>query len=184
MNTINYLIGCRNCMQGDSMRHLYMITNSDITYEKYRNDYETKKLIEQWRYEGGHTCHVCNSTNIDIFNIKINDTILYDYNKLVEKCISKDEYMLQINIEKQNSVFKNDIGGSNSLSNIFIRNCFTILLNIINERNEEDYKSFPSGSLFICFTGKKTFQIETFRFSGLSKSEILSQLYSIHEKLR
>ena len=88
MITVSFFLGCRECHSSDNIEHLYMLMDGD--YEKYlkKTEFEVMTQIEQWREEENKKCDFCGSSNVEIFDVKINGTPLYNYEYLINSTLT------------------------------------------------------------------------------------------------
>ncbi|AEE51130.1 hypothetical protein [Haliscomenobacter hydrossis] len=183
---ISYSLGCRNCLHGDGMRHMYSIIDEDeITYRN-KTEFEVLRLIEKWRTEDKKNCSFCGSDNVEILDVEVNDHPLYDYEKLVERCFEEDEYMLQIDIEKQDNQTDMNLGGSPKLERSFLKSAIVEIVKTVRASPSGYFTPHHNGSFFICVTGasdvrndKNITRVERFWSAGLTQEEILKSINPI-----
>lgn len=173
MIAISYLIGCRNCFQSDNIRHRYLIDNA--VEKDYINmpEYDAMRLVENWRIEDNHRCDYCNSPNVEVFELMVNEHLLYDYKKLENYCNENSEHMIMIKIIKENSKIDVKIGESENVPNSFIQFVLCDFIRLIIRRPNNYFSSKENGNLFVCMTSKSGIPIlESFRSVGFTKTEI------------
>ncbi|MFM9947493.1 MAG: hypothetical protein ACKV1O_06100 [Saprospiraceae bacterium] len=190
MALISYNIGCRNCLQGDGMRHMYSLMDDEIDELQSKTEFEVMALIENWREQDNHTCDFCDSGNVEILEIEVNDERLYDYEKIVERCQEEGEYMLQINIDKMGADINLTPGGSQRFDQNFLKQAFFDIYETIINRPDSQFKLQYNGNMFICVTGGTNFidnqphtRIETFRSAGLLKEQILNAIQEFIDEI-
>jgi hypothetical protein len=178
---LSYHLGCRNCLKGDGVRHVYTLLNADEDKYTEKTEYEVMIELEKWRLEDKHSCSFCGSDNVEVYEINASDIPLYDYNKIVGKLIPELDYMLMINIDKKGTHITLNVGGSKRFEtevlDAFIRKIIAVLKN----RKDELYVNQPKGNFFVCLTGGIDFNgvvvnVQRFRHTGLTKSEIIKEI--------
>lgn len=181
--TITYLVGCRNCLNGDSVRHQYLITDENDDEFRKKTEFEAISLIEIWRKEDKRNCVFCTSSNVEISDVAVNDYKLYDFDRLVMQCKITGEYMLIVNVNKRNSQISMQKGGSPELDQEFLKLAVSEIVNLIESKPEEQFKSHEKGNFHICITGGTIFRrlgpkirIETVSLVGIAKDEILKAI--------
>ena len=171
---ISYNIGCRNCLKSDGVQHSYSIIDGNQAEYQSKTEFEIVEMVEKMRKEDNHSCQFCGSSNVEILETKINNLSSYDYNKLTQRCLTRGEYMLMINIDKREGQLNMKPGGSEQLD---------------KSRPDDHFISRPNGNFLICVIGGNHLSdgvaiwTERFRSSGLTKEEILSVIFPIAEQL-
>ena len=192
MITFSYLLGCRNCLNGSDHRHLYVLLNGNEREYQRLTEYDAMNKVENWRQEKNLTCDVCNSTNVEIMDIEVNDYPLYDFNRIARRCElsnkseSKDENMFMLNIDKRNLRLVHDTGGSPSFHKDFLQKCLSEMIDTVKNRPDTNFRVHQNGNFFMCFTGgfdfnqgKQIVKLEKFRNAGLSREEIIGVIKAL-----
>ena len=99
---VSYNLGCRYCMKGDGVRHNYLLNNA--SFEKYRKmpEYELVKQLEIWRKEDNHKCQFCNSPNVEVLEVAVNNYPLYEYDRLEDDCEKNNKFVMKLGVDKMN----------------------------------------------------------------------------------
>ena len=180
MVSISYNIGCRNCLRADEIRHMYQLIDDDADAIQSKTEFEVMTIIERWREEDNHTCNFCGSKNVEIFEIDVINKLIYDFEKIIERCEKDEEYMVQINIDKMGENINMSLGGSKRFQPNFFKQALLHIYETIKNRPDSHFKLQQNGNMFICLTGGTDFKdtqpytrIEKFRSAGLLKGQIL-----------
>ena len=192
MVNLEYNLGCRNCLNGDNSRTVFVLMDEDEGEYKKQTEYQVMKKIESLRANASRTCPNCGSSNVEVLEIGVNDYSLYNFNRLVQECKEKnmsesnDENIFMLNMDKRNSQIKLNVGGTQQVHNDFLKKCLMTILDTINQRPADNFKSHQNGNFFICITGGFNFdkeeqivKVERFRNVGLNINEIINQIESL-----
>ena len=186
---ISYNIGCRNCLKSDGVQHSYSIIDGNQAEYQSKTEFEIVEMVEKMRKEDNHSCQFCGSSNVEILETKINNLSSYDYNKLTQRCLTRGEYMLMINIDKREGQLNMKPGGSEQLDRDFLCPAIDSIIDTVKSRPDDHFISRPNGNFLICVIGGNHLSdgvaiwTERFRSSGLTKEEILSVIFPIAEQL-
>jgi len=204
-----YQIACRDCFTIVSLKEGNSTPNGIQYATRIPTDYEDiifKQLQDQtltdfkaqfwiyktlkWQCECIHNGIQCNSNNAQIVDLKIYEEKLYDFNRLVNRCKTNNEYMLSFWIEDIGSRIELRPGGSQHLSATFYRNSIKKIIEFINKNSfifNEKLITSPDnkelrGIFSICVTGKVSPKIETFHTRGFTKNELLTIIKPLIDK--
>jgi hypothetical protein len=180
MNVISYNIGCRNCLTSDGIRHSYIIKGQDAEDLSHKTEFGVMLLIEKYRNEDNHLCERCGSSNVEVSDLEIDGTAVYDYDALGRRCDERGEEMLQFNISKQGSQINLRVGGSQYIDQDLTRLAILQIPKLLSFRPADNFNNHQNGHFFVCFTGgismknfKPFIRVERFRVAGITKDEIL-----------
>ena len=119
MINISYNIGCRNCLEGSTIRHFYTLKEGDEKEIQKKSEFEIMKIIENWRVNDNYVCEFCSSSNVEVQKVEVNGHKLYDPTKFIQQCNDDDILFLTINIEKRETELQLNTGGSRYLKPSF-----------------------------------------------------------------
>lgn len=187
MYNISYEAGCCNCKQSDGIRRLYSIINGDPELIKQKTEFEVMEKLELWRSRDGNLCEFCSSPAVNVFDVKINDYPLFNFDRLVNRCKSEKGYLLVVQITKKDRDIKMNIGGSPVFDMSFLKDAILKVFGSIHERPDYIYKPHDKGSFYICISGfprQNGFDIKIERFDtlGISKYELDNALMELPAK--
>jgi hypothetical protein len=180
---ISSLLGCRNCLQSDGIRHMYSLMDGDSDEYQEKTEFEVMTLLERWRAEDDKRCEFCGSSNVEVHEVEVSNYPLYDFDRLVERCKSEGEYLFMLNIDKRGSDISLRPGGSTKFHPDFLKDAILKIIDTINDRPNDNFVAQIKGNFFICVSGgfdffsdKSFVRLERFRNSGLTRSELLSAI--------
>ena len=185
MFILKYTPGCRDCLQTDS-EHMFLI--NDANPEEYLNytEFHMMQEVEQWRSDDCLSCSFCNSLNVEVFDIKVDDNLLLNDDRLVHRFETKSEWFLQIKIWKRNGRTKFEIGGIYEQGKAFSLGVYNRTIELLNHYPDSYFSNKNNGHFYICFSnrpirdyGIPILRIETLRFAGFSKQNILNEIISL-----
>lgn len=183
MNTLQFEIGCRDCLKSNGYEYSENI-NSDIVNNIFeKTEYQMMKIIEKIYKSKNRFCTFCLGSNLEILEIKIDSNPIYDFDKLVLRCIKNKEYMLMFDVSKiDNEIYVNP-GGNEKFDYDFLKSSLENILEIIrtNCSNLTKYPQNSNGNFNICVTQNKSetnnaIRVERFRCHGLKLDEVLNGL--------
>lgn len=178
MFLISYNIGCRSCHKGDGVSHIYTVNGDNVKEFQDKSEFSVMKIIEKWHLEDNKDCPFCNSKNIEVLDIKVDNCSLYDFDRLTRQCDLFGQQILLLSINKVGNNIRMTHGGSQEFTINFHKQAINAIINTINEVEISQFEAHEVGSFFICIRGFKSVRVEKFRSSGLTKNEILKQLES------
>jgi hypothetical protein len=180
MDIIKYKIGCRNCLKSSNIPHLTTIREEDLNIYK-KSEFDLMLTIENWRSEAGHLCEFCGSSNLEFYDISVNDYQLYNFENLVAMCKILHNRMLQINIDKKDNDLSLTFAGCDHIEENYLKKSLAEIINFIKDRPDNDFTAHPIGHLFICLTVGYNFsshqidiKFERYICHGLSKDDIIN----------
>lgn len=183
MINISSLLGCRNCQQSDGANHVYLLNGGNKQEYQVKTEFEVMTLIENWRIRDNKTCQFCGSSNVEVYEVEVEDYPLYNFNRLVEKSKSQGEFLFLLNFDKTGSEISMRPGGSRNFHSKFLNLAIQMVIETIKNRPEDNFIPQKNGNSFIGISGgfdffdEKPFaKLERFRSSGLTKKEMLSAL--------
>lgn len=183
MVRLSFKIGCRNCMQGDGIEHIYTVSDGEQNVYESKSEFEVMLKIEQWRIEDAKTCDLCGASSVEILEIKAGDFSLYNYDRLIKKIIAEGKYSLMINIDKRDSQINLRPGGSVKIEPNFFKSALFEIINTIKDRPDDNFIPHMKGNFFMCITGGFDFvkninftRVERFRNAGITKVELLNAI--------
>jgi hypothetical protein len=187
---ISSLLGCRNCLQSDGIRHIYSIMDGDYNEFIEKTEFEVMTLLEHWRKEDGKSCEFCGSSNVEVHEVSVSNYPLYDFERFVERCKSGIEFLFMINIDKRGSEINMSPGGSSKFHPVFFNDAIRKVVDTINNRPDNNFQTQAKGNFFICLTGgfdyisdKSFVRLERFRNSGLTRNELLNAIKPLTQQL-
>jgi hypothetical protein len=187
---ISSMLGCRDCLQSDGVRHTYSLMDGD--YDEYieKTEFEVMTLLEHWRKEDEKSCEFCDSSNVEVHEVAVSNYKLYDFERLVERCKSDNEFLFMLNIDKRGSEITMAPGGSSKFHPVFLNEAINKVIDTINDRPDHNFNSQVKGNFFICVTGGFDFfseqslvRLERFRNSGLTRNELLNAIKPLTQQL-
>lgn len=185
----SYHRGCPVCLYGDApaIRNYILQGDNESKYNS-QPEYQVQKLIEGWLEEDGtRICPNCSSPDINLFDLKVNQHPLYDFDALTSRCEvmnrseSNDEHLFFMNVYKNGHKLKHDVYFSPGVHRGFIEESVNIWAEEIHLLPERRSISHPNGQLFIATTGGFNFkngvgyraQIERLIALGFSKNQVI-----------
>jgi hypothetical protein len=184
MNFFSYKVGCRTCLQQDGIRQTLLLKHIEEGYGD-RTEFEVVKDLES---SNNNKCQFCGSTNLEYLDIEINNTQLYDFDKLAARCQENREYLLMFNIDKIGNEINLRPGGSKKFDVSFLRQAIQVIIETIKGRPNSYFESQLKGNFFVCvsedsnFKNSTTVKIERFRTAGLTRNEILNAIKPFAEQ--
>jgi hypothetical protein len=137
-------------------------------------------LVEKWYRDDHHVCQNCQSENIEIMDLKIEDKRLYNFDELA---VFYGPFLFAANLSKANNTLSLNLGGSRKIEKNFVKNALNMLLNTIKNREDSLFQSKPDGHFFICITGginihnsKEEINVQKLIHAGISKIEIADKI--------
>ncbi len=187
---------CRNCLSTLEIRSVYSLmcdSENDINRYKEMTEYDLMILIEKWRDRDGHKCEFCNSSNVMVYNLKVDDYEIYNVNRNIQKCEESNFLMLQFRFQKNGNGIELIPSGSPEINGLIFRYCsneiYKFLLNSSGKYFK--YNSLDVGGTHIEMMIKndvKNSEIETkievFRSTGMSKEQVLVNLSDYLKQFR
>jgi hypothetical protein len=210
---ISYLVGCRNCLKSNGLRHVlnYTTPSKNELYEM--TEYELVNKLKEWLGDSPSLCPFCGSANVELSHTAINDGIQnYEsynferlantYNRAGQKCF------WQFSLTKKNNNFTLDIGGTDPQYVEVERAASAKILWKLAELPESIFKPHERGWFFVCYSVKiiteiienedgngndeefeNNFQVildlklERLICHGMSRMEVIKQLREYHDSL-
>ncbi len=179
MLTIKYQVGCRQCLNGDGIERLDFYKYGKEKDFMTKTEYEVMKIVEQNNMQQNICCMFCDSKDLEYYEIKVEDYLLYDFERIGKNCIDKGEVMLMINIEKNGHNIKLTPGGTLPIEENNLRKSLRKIVSVINASPYHRFSMKERGSTFICTTSDellKDFKIESFRSTGIHSATILGEI--------
>lgn len=180
---ITYNLGCRNCLKGTNIPETYILDTDNVAEIQSVTEFVMMKTVEKWRNEDNHTCHFCGSSNVEPFDIRVDDKMSYNFYSLIHHCEDNGDKMFMLNIDKkQGKIYLNE-GGSNDLMRNFIKAAVSLMLDTIDSRNDDTFVPHSNGNSIICITGnvrmfKTNLKVQRFRYAGFTKRELMDAIKS------
>ncbi len=185
------LLGCRSCLKSDGIRHIYTLIEGDANKYLAKTEFEVMTFLEKWRIDDDLRCEFCGSSNVEVLEIEVNDYLLYDYDRLIQRCERKGEDMFMVNIDKRDSEISFRTGGSRYIQPDILREAIHRIINTLYDLPEETFLERNKGNFFICLTGgyslsldKAYVQVETFRSAGLTREDIIDAIKPLIQHLK
>ncbi|RTY69030.1 MULTISPECIES: hypothetical protein [unclassified Flavobacterium] len=191
MSTIKYVQACRDCFRCDGInRHLTDFErNPKLKLRDYLTEFEIMESIEDWLDDNDIVCDFCESNNLDIIDIELDNQKLYDFNKLDNYCTNNNTSFFILNLSKTVNQIEIKTGGKRFIEKILQTNFYKKIINTVQTRPNKDFYEQLKGSFFICVSGKKDSMsldeiiIESYTTAGLSRQEIYDSLNTIANQL-
>ena len=150
MVTISSFLGCRNCFKSDGIGHMYFIKNVDLSDFQSKTEFEVMKQIEGFRNNDNEKCIFCGSTNVEVYDVEINDKPLYNYQKLITRSRLLNNFVLFIKIDKKNGITNFQIENGRNHSRSFLELALRSIIDTIAIRPDSHYFSKEKGeNLFL-----------------------------------
>jgi hypothetical protein len=161
--------------------------DSNETEYTYTTEYEGMNIVEEVRRENDITCQFCNSDNVEVFDISVDNYRLYDYERLADTySFGELHSFFMINIDKEGNTIELSTGGNLNLRAEFLEEALKKMLIIVRERPIDNFKLHQKGNFLMCVSGGYDFdknryiiQVEKFRTVGLSIREITKGIESL-----
>ena len=189
MFIISYDTDCRNCLSRDGARRNYIMDSSyDSELEKYKNmtEFEVMSIVEKWRIEDKRNCLICGSSSNNIFNILVDDCLLYDFDNIKRKAVKNNEQVLILYVDKRgvNLDYRFHDGQKihHQFGAFFFMSAINIIIDLVNNvRPLSDFIPQENGHFFICIAGNMDIKIEKYYNIGLTKEAIYTVINSINK---
>ena len=189
MLAFNHQVVCRNCMRTTGVNYRYRFNSQEREKYQSKPEYELMLLLEKWRAEDERHCEFCGSYNLEVFDIDVDEHLLYDFNRLTANAKVEDYFMVNLGIDKNNNQINLKIGSSPDIRWSFYARAFGEILKVIYNRPDSTFKAHPNGTFYINVIVGPTsdsmnseFTIQRLSYSGLSKDEILDTVKRYKEQ--
>ena len=167
-------------MKRDYITHLYTVRENTSSLMKTKTEYELAKDLESLRRENKNVCEFCNSQNVEVLNVEVDDYLLFDYDRLKEECIKDGVFIISINIDKKDGKKMIKFDGEYDYDTEFILKTIQKSTNEINIIPEINFIQHAFGNFYICLVGNSNeCKIESLRYSGFEKNEIIEGLEKV-----
>ncbi len=153
-----------------------------------KTEFEVMCMIEGWREEENEFCEFCNSNNVEVQEIKVNDIPLFANDKIKQKLDASNGKLIMFNIDKTISGISLRQGGTQYVDGDFVKASLQYISNIIEERPKNNFDACPKGWFIISLTTKakgsnQDFSVERFKTIGITKSEIYESLKLVGDQV-
>ncbi|MDZ7660069.1 hypothetical protein [Fodinibius sp.] len=176
MTTVTYTAGCRDCLQAE---------NQSINIPDYRpedllqdTEYNAMGAINFQRDENNIKCSFCGSTNVEPFDIKVGNQLIFEASSVANQAKNNDDFMLECELKKENGNIKFRAGGVGDHSNLFLKEGYNTILNRVRFNSKSTFNPKQNGYFYAAITSPKNItdrydiSFETMRYLGLSKGEV------------
>lgn len=179
MFSVTYNTCCCECTNINEIKNLITVRESVDQYLKM-TEYEFQPILENWMEGLDSSCDFCGSRNISGENIQINNSSLYNFDSIVEyiKDHNHSQNFLIFSLLKTRSGTNREIGGKESNDINFILECYTKIIDVINNIPSKRFvKNNNSGQFLISITGEiQEIKIQNMRICGFDKSELVKKV--------
>jgi hypothetical protein len=191
MSTIKYVQACRDCFRCDGVnRHLTDFErNPKLQFRDYLTEFEIMENIEDWIDENDIVCDFCESNNLDLIDIELDNQKLYEFSKLDNYCTTNNSSFFILNLSKTANQIEIKTGGKKFIEKILQTNFLKKIINTVKTRPNNNFYEQLKGSCFICVSGKKDslsldeIIVESYTTVGLSRQEIYDSIITIANQL-
>jgi len=167
-------------MKSDYITHFVTVRENTSSLMKEKTEYELAKDLESLRKENKNVCEFCNSQNVEVLNVEVDDYLLFDYERLKEKCVEDGIFIISINIDKKDGKKIIKFDGEYDYDTEFILKAIQKSTNEINLISETNFISHTFGNFYVCLVGNSDeCKIESLRYSGFEKTEIIEGLEKV-----
>ena len=147
------------------------------------------KYFEKLRFSVEAKCQFCNAQNMEIFDVRVGDYLLYDFERIVNRKTNFDEEMLILGISKNNYIYNTEFGGKELLSTQFINDVLIASIELIEDLDSEKCVQHDKGFFCVAFTGVWNgniclLRLERFLYHGLTTEEIWSNFTKLIDRLK
>ena len=185
MILFSYELGCRTCRQMNPMRTVTGLRQGDETEYLSKTEFELMCMIENWRVRDNEVCEFCGSPNVEVADVKVNDKLAYDFEKLKDLSRTYEDYnILILNLVKRTPNITLTQGGKPIDDDDFLAMALNKISDTIETRPKESFDPSIKGSFYVCVTGSiNAINIERFKTVGVTKSEIYSTLKPLADQV-
>ena len=188
MTTVEYSLGCRQCMNSDGTPHSTIDMNADQTFYLKKSEYQLMIELEESRKESKTNCAFCKSQNVEVYDISVNGNKSF----VPSTIIDTNEFILVIKLEKKNGQVEIGNKGSNYRDGFAAIFALDKLIETILERDTDLFVQKDAGFFSALISGKPdasnkqgdyVCKIERLRHAGFDQDEILDILNPLKYKL-
>lgn len=177
-NTINYKVRCLDCKS-----RYYEDFHPPYLFEEHPklkdssiidfSEYLMALVIQKERELRQVKCKKCNSPNVGISHVKVDDKELFDHEELSKLGWPLPGFYFTMEIRKNNDILTYTIGGNRQIPMMFIRSAVWRIKDEIRRRKEKYFKKESDGYLFVAVSGNfSKSKLERFIAYQIGKEEL------------
>lgn len=188
MDRISFSIGCRNCRETDGERYVYEYDDAENQLPLAgRSEFGVMRVVELMNNDLGVTCPFCQSTHLDVFDVAVNDQMLFDYDQLCRRCNAHGMIVFSLTVDKvAGQLDAHVLANPSTVPTNFLAMALDHMVQLVNERPPYDFTSDANGRGYLCVAGcwaadeqNRLIIPQRYICRGLSREELLFVIQSV-----